>query len=110
MALTGTTFAVLIGLLLLHYYGRRFVFDYVETYETGLRYLVLFYSPFVLYWMTRSKVCAAECGKRHQTSWLRRWMGMLLSAFATVAAVVAAPLGWVFAAVTWSGGAAAQQT
>ncbi|WP_313178171.1 hypothetical protein [Massilia sp.] len=54
--------------------------------------------------MRRSKVFAAEFGKRYPTSWLRRWVAMPLSAMAIVASLVAAPLGWFFAAAAWVGG------
>lgn len=104
MWLSGAIFAVVAGLLLLHYQGRRFVFDYADTYETVGGYLVLLCAPAVLYWMKGSKIFAAEFGKRYPTSWLRRWVAMPLSALAIVASIVAAPLGWFFAAAALTSG------
>jgi hypothetical protein len=102
--LAGAIFAVLAGLLLLHYQGRRFIYAYADTYETVGGYLVLLCAPAVLYWMKGAKVFAAEFGKRYPTSWLRRWVAMPLLALAMVAAVVAAPFGWFFAAAALAGG------
>ena len=102
--LTGAIFAVLAGLLLLNHYGARFVFDHAAAYQGAGSCLVLVCSPYVLLRMKRSQVFAAEFGRRYPTSWLRRWVAMPLSAVAIVAALVAAPLGWLFAVAAWAGG------
>lgn len=98
-------FVLIVGALLLHYFGDRFVFYYAEAYANVALWSLLVFTPLVLYRMRRAPLFFRKISEKYPTAWLRNLIVMPLMAMSIVGLVCAAPLGWLFAAATWSGGA-----
>jgi hypothetical protein len=97
-------FPLVIGLLLFMQFRERFVFRYAAPYMTFSLWSLILFSPFIHYWMKR-RHAEAELARKYPTNWVRKGIVMPLMAAMTVGVVLAAPLGWLYAAVAWSGAA-----
>lgn len=98
-------FALLAGAFLLLNFSDRFVFFYQETYTKAALWSSLVLAPLVLYRMGRAQVFSDALAKKYPTAWLRNGILMPLMAWFVAGLACMAPLGWLFAAACWTGGA-----
>ncbi len=95
---------LMVGLLLFIFFADRFVFYFAASYTKIAMLLVLLCTPFVLYWMLRSRNMTTQFAKTYPTRWLRNWVMMPLMAASMTSAFVVAPLGWLFTGAAFYGG------